>query len=190
MLKQNLFIILSGILAGAAVMGWMRPDSTSAVTEPVPATDAAVPTSPVAENIDLADAANALDVSNSNILKHLAEAALQSDLSALTSGPKRIPKVTLVSPDKAPGVDHAFIEVPVQTVAQGILAFLKNSDQLKDAGPIAIVDLVSGQRHRRDGRFRCKGAHQPDPGHELPCSRLALRRAERHFQALVVALPE
>jgi len=149
MLKQNLFIILSGIIAGAAIFGWMKPN-TQDTENSAPTVSAATTEEPLPEPlpfvpIDLSDAASAFETSQNAALKALASAAVQANVEEITQGTKRVPKLKLVSPEIAPSGKTDFIEISAEQVAQKALEVLKASKDLQNTTSIAIFNAADGK---------------------------------------------
>ncbi len=147
MFKQNLFIILSGIIAGAAIFGWMRPceENAESNTPAVLTTTAITEDGTTVSPLDASEATSVFVSSHNAMIQALASAAVQSHLDELTQGTKRVPKLKLVSPDTAPTGKVEYIEVPADQIAQKALDVLRNTKDLQTASAIAIFNAADGK---------------------------------------------
>ena len=148
-MKRNIFIVLSGVLAAAAVMGWMR------APEPVSADESASAvsvntvdeqtTDQVAENIDLTSEMAILKASHAEALKTLANVAVQAQLDHFTDAAQNAPRIQIATPDVAPNLDVNRVAVPTQDIIETVKNTLAQAESLKDVKQIAMINVADGK---------------------------------------------
>ncbi len=158
MLKQNIFVILSGMIAAAAVFGWM--DDTDPAVARMEAIGDNRPVRIDSPNAAVNEAVQALNASSNMALKALADAAVQSNLAEMLSlVPPQLAPETETTQESKVGTTRGSsrskdkrepkeIEAPSinpTTVYRQALETIRVSDVLKEALDLAIVNIADGE---------------------------------------------
>lgn len=155
MLKPNLFILLSGMIAASAVYGWMDVEDPQSVRKDALGENR--PIYPDAPDKAVSAGVEALNRSSSQALKALADAAVQTNLAEILTAQTPSPTTPsehadVVHPKDAASAskmkDKQADEPPVQNPSsqyQTALEAIQNTDILQDAQTLAIINLADGR---------------------------------------------
>ncbi|MCL2326512.1 MAG: hypothetical protein FWC40_08480, partial [Proteobacteria bacterium] len=145
MLKRNLFIILSGVIAATAVLGWMPslqcewfPDSL--VSSQGDTVETAVPSSDVSSHVR----DELVQVLTSSI-ERLQGVVDEAQLPERLGGTLSVPHVRLMDPEVPPLIEPLPIVVSAESKANSALMSLSQAPGLSSAGLVAIADLAEGR---------------------------------------------